>query len=237
MHCEEPCGTSGASGRLCEPSSAGTGQTIVKGKQKTVPNSNAPHGPPCAASASLLPATSFLQDKSPREGAAPKENEKVSSVRFKATSQCCKESFIRQGSLPLLQSKDAGGSFLKAAIEDERGRGGSHHRLQRGRLSHTARRGREAAPEATRDSTAQKSPATLFLYRARTKRSDRAEAEAGRGERQRCGGAVWPLPGGRASPRQGSAGGSSSALACKGPPSANSVQQNPIKTPQPLLCQ
>lgn len=34
LHCEEPCGTPSTSGRLCEPSSTCTNQTIVKGKQK-----------------------------------------------------------------------------------------------------------------------------------------------------------------------------------------------------------
>lgn len=59
------------------------------------------------------PSTSrhLPQDKSRGEGAAAEENEKVSSVRFKATSQSCKESFICQGSLPLIQSWAEQGSW------------------------------------------------------------------------------------------------------------------------------
>jgi len=65
LHFEEPCGTPGASGSLCEPSSACTSQTIVKGKQK---NRYKPQCSPTPASPSapLPTAATFL--KTNREG-------------------------------------------------------------------------------------------------------------------------------------------------------------------------
>jgi len=59
-------------------------------------------------------------------------------------------------------------------------------------------------------------------------RSERAEAEVGE-ERPRCAGTAQPLAGRQALSRRARAGGSSSALVSKGPPSANLVVQHSFK--------
>lgn len=71
LHCEEPCGTPGASERLCEPSSACTSQTIVKGKQKNryKPQCSPTPVSPTSPSAPLPPAATF--PKTNQEGRGP----------------------------------------------------------------------------------------------------------------------------------------------------------------------
>lgn len=68
FHCEEPCGTPGASRRLCEPSSACTSQAIVKGKQKKVLQTPL-SSPPTSPCAPLPPVATF--PKTNREGRGP----------------------------------------------------------------------------------------------------------------------------------------------------------------------
>lgn len=153
MHCEEPCGIPAASGRLCKPSSAYTSQSIVKREQKT-------HYKPKPSSPPQFLFSLFRaspphhihhppQDKLRWEGrVALKRSEKASSLRFKATSQSCKEPFIHQGNLPLLQaglSWNPGAQFSEGChwfvTGDKWGQNGSHNPLQRGRFSHNAQWG------------------------------------------------------------------------------------------------